>query len=1066
MKEQDRRGFIKTAALTTSTFVLSAYGGGKVSAEAFSRIPTTSPTQPITPDPLGTPKPTPTQTLARTGAILFTLQSPTTQTAAPFSLGYAFRRADVPPGQGLVSNIHNLQVTSKNFWPDGSLKFAVISGTVDLTANAPVIASLTSGAPTTAPALTTAYLRDTGCTASVSSGRFGTAFWESADWATPFQTWINGPHMSSWVYRKPIGSDAHLVAWLEVRLFSSGAVEVLPWIENGYLRVPGPTNKADTFTFTLGNSQRFSGAIDLKHHQRTPLVNGTALSYWLQTDPAVTPRHDVQYLQSTELVPTYRAKVSPTAPIVAKLAAEYVPLQQGNFNYDNDSMPSAGYQDPIGLLPQHDVLYLTATDNNAYAAVVRNGYSSGRYAIHYRDESTNRPLRFSQYPSLVISDNSSFKDNGGSTTSSYTPTISGLKPPTWDVAHSPSVGFMAYLITGRWYFMEEVQFAATANYLGENNNPLMRSGSQGLVQTTVGAWQTRSCAWGWRTLVQALCITPDDDTALRSEFIASVKSNIDHFHGRYVAQANNPYGWIKPGEAYINGNIRFGAPWQQDFVTAAFGYSVALGLPIPSDYAKKLASFFQWKAKSVVSRLGSSAGFWHINATPYTMTITPSATPDYEGGTGPWYRTDAEVYAATYHASPAWLGNKEGQLAGEILPGERSLWGNLLTALAYAVQHNVPGALESYNRLTGATNWPALRNAFDRSPVWSVAPSAAAPAWLAGKPLNQWFEIPGTAGAGGSAVDAYSGMALKDSTSEIIISLAGGHLDSSDNRVVSLALSSDQPTWTLRHAPGPVDKRNVAYNPDGQPASRHTYQHSHYIPSLDKVIHLGARSVYGDSWDFTTVDGFSLRTNSWDPAGTWANTVAGYGAGLVRATGVVYSTGGLHKWTPTGAGVWSNPITSRTNDIVRWPIAHDTLRDQLFTLQWGDGMGYNGERGVQSTKVPLSGATQYQVTYTPSAAYTQFQADKPTYAAMDYEPNLDQFFFYCGIGSGAGRIYVIKPNNGTTLDMEILALGAGSLTPPPVPSAGVHNRFRYVPALRGFVLLAIASSNLYFIRTS
>ena len=43
-------------------------------------------------------------------------------------------------------------------------------------------------------------------------------------------------------YRRPIGSDAHLVAWLEVRLYAGGAVEVLPW-KNCALR-PGLKRKA------------------------------------------------------------------------------------------------------------------------------------------------------------------------------------------------------------------------------------------------------------------------------------------------------------------------------------------------------------------------------------------------------------------------------------------------------------------------------------------------------------------------------------------------------------------------------------------------------------------------------------------------------------------------------------------------------------------------------------------------------------------------------------------------------------------------------------------------------
>jgi hypothetical protein len=996
--------------------------------------------------------------------MLLTLNSTSSQAAAPFCLGYAFRKGDVPAGRTLISNIATLQVTPKNYWPDGSLKFAIVAGTAPLTANTPLTASLSIGAAAASSPLATSNLRATGIAATVSCGAFGTATWAAADWDAPFQAWVAGPQMSSWIYRKGVGTDAHLVAWLEVRLFANGAVEVLPWIENGYLRVAGPTNKAATFSFSLGGTQRFSAAIDLKHHQRTPLIDGSALSYWLGAEPFVTPRHDVEYLQSTGLVPAYYAQVDRAATVVSQLASTFKPLQQSNFNFDGDSMPSSGYQEPIGLLPQHDVLYLTTTASTAYGAVIRNGFSAGRYPIHYRDESTNRPLRISQYPNLVISDGSSFKDNGSSTKSTVTPAVSGGAPPTWDVAHSPSVGFMAYLITGRWYFMEEVQFAATANYLGNGDNAALRNGSLGLVQTAVQAWQTRSCAWNWRTLVQALSVTPDADSLLRSEFITCVNNNIDHFHGRYVAKPNNPFGWILPGETY-DGNIRFGAPWQQDFVTAAFGYALAMDLPIPADYSVKLASFFAWKAKSVISRLGAASDFWYINAAPYNMVISPSAAPDYVLGTGPWYASDAEVYAGTFATKPAWFGNQEGTLAGEIMPGERAMWGNLMPALSYAVQHSVPGASAAYSRLVAASNWSALRSAFNRNPVWGVRPLSGKPLWVLEGAVNQWIEIPGTAGAGGAAVDAYSGFAWNDAASEIIIAAAGGHNDSSDNRVVSIRLAEDTPVWRTRMQASSNVTRDVAYYADGKPASRHLYSTIHHIPQLDRVMLFGVRFPYGSAVTFSKVDGFNLNTNTWDPAGTWPDlpSGAGYGACVIRATGEVW-TNGLHMWSPT-SNQWTNPLTHRTADFVRWPIAHDAKRNQLFTLEWADGEGY-GTAVINATRIALSGMVQKTVSFKPSSALDQFVVDAPTYAAMDYDPVNDQFLYYCGQGSGAGRIYVVKPNDTDSWEMTFLQLAAVSAMPPATRDSGVQNRFRYVSALKGFILLANASSNLYFIRTS
>lgn len=1077
MVDTKRRNFLRRSGAVAATGALAACGGGN--GEAFETESSTLFGEGASTSTLaGTTSSVAPTTLANAN---FTLTSPVGQSQAPYTLGYAFRQGDVPKGSSVAADVGSLQVIPKNAWPDGSLKFAVLSGIVDLAASVPKTINLRNAAvPSTTAALDTTRLRSTNIVAEIGTDAFGTVRWSGADWQTPFAQWVSGPVMSSWIYRKPVGTDKHLVAWLEVRLYSNGAVEVLPWIENGYLQVAGPTNKATRYTFSLGGTQRFAAYIDLKHHQRTTLISGAALSYWLGSDASVTPAHNKAYLQSTELVPTYMAAVSNLANAVLGLVTTYQPLQAGNFKYDQDSMASSGYQDPIGLLPQHDVLYLTSNAPVAYGAVVRNGFSAGRWAIHYRDETTNRPPRFSSYPNLNIRSGHGFKDTGGSTKSHFTPVATGGNAPQWDVAHSPSVGYLAYLVTGRWYFMEEVQFATTANYLGNGDQAWLRDGAKGLVQPCPGAWQTRATAWDWRARVQALAVTPDTDTALRAEFIASVEANIAHFHQRYVAQANNPFGWIKPGEAYSNGNMGIGAAWQQDFVTAAFGFALSLGLPTSATMAVKLSEFFKWKAKSAVMRLGTQAGFWYVNGAPYTLAISPASRPDYDKGTGPWYASDAEAYKATYAVAPAWLGKTEGTLAGEIMPGERAMWGNLMPAIAYAVRHGVPGASEALSRVTSATNWGTLRAAFDQRPVWGIQPARASstppvpvvppvsdttgtPAWLAGAAVGQWIEIPGTGGAGGAAVDAYCGIAYNEKTNEILIAAAGGHSDSYDNRVVSLRLTDNAPKWIQRSAPSVNTLKDVAYYPDGKPTSRHTYASTHFVPQVNRLMLFGTRAAAGNAYFFPAVSGFNLDTNTWDPAGTWADLPSGYniGAVMLRQTGEVW-TSNLERWSPA-TKQWTRPIKTRTNDLVRMPIAHDSLRNQLFTLNWGDGFGYSTQ-ALFSTVVPVNGTTQYKIKFNPSAALTQLIADRPTYSAMDYDPENDRFLFYCGQGGGAGRVYVIKPNAGYTWDISFLQTTGVQI--PAVPSSGIHNRFRYIPALRGFLLMPTGKSNLFFIRTA
>lgn len=520
--------------------------------------------------------------------------------------------------------------------------------------------------------------------------------------------------MSSWIYRKPVGTDAHLVAWLEVRLFAGGAVEILPWIENGYLRVAGPSAKSATYTFTLGGTQRFSGTINLLSRQRTPLVSGTLLSHWLGADPAVTPRHDTAYLQSTRLVPSYRATVSPTAGIVTGLPSTYSPLQEGSYP---SAMGTAGYHGSIGLLPEWDVLYLTSTASTVWAAVQRNAYSAGRYGFHMRDEATNRPLRFEQHPNLVIDSSSNVVGTGSSSTNDYTRTVTGGGAPAYNSTHAPAMGYMAALLTGRLYHVETTQFQAGVSYL--KNTDINRGFGLGTLATSVGANTIRGAAWSLRTLAQAVAITPDGDV-LQTSLNTSFEANINRYHARYVASGSASQGWVTPYSDYSGaGDGRYETPvWQQDFFTAVWGMAKSLGLPLSATRSTQLDALFAWVAQSIVGRLGGTGAteFLYRDAAQYQMAVAPTDTPSW-GGSGPWYANWGDIWTATGSGE-----RTVGPLRGGNFPEATSYWGNLQPAIAYAVEHGVPGALAGYNRMIGASNWSSLATSLNSAPTWGVMP--------------------------------------------------------------------------------------------------------------------------------------------------------------------------------------------------------------------------------------------------------------------------------------------------------------------------------------------------------
>ncbi len=343
-------------------------------------------------------------------------------------------------------------------------------------------------------------------------------------------------------------------------------------------------------------------------------------------------------------------------------------------------------------------------------------------------------------------------------------------------------------------------------------------------------------------------------------------------------------------------------------------------------------------------------------------------------------------------------------------------------------------------------------------------PAGPLPAWLDGRPLNEWFPIDDTAGAGGAQVDTYSGFALR--VTELWCLACGGH-GPTDNRVTSIDLADDAPSWALRHAPSAardlVDDQ--PYNADGLPTSRHTYRHNIWVPELNRLMMFGCRGTSPNAHHYFTVDGFDPDTDKWDPAGTWPTIPDGAGFGQVRDGAGQVWTQGWHRFDPATVS-WTDPgITHEGVSLSRSPTTYDPVRDQIVCVQWGDGFGSG--TGVNAVRMPLSGTTRKDITFNASAALTQFITDASLYGAMDHCPDNDKFLWYSGTGNGVGRFYWISPNAGEAWDIEIAVFGPNSAAPlPATPSAGCNGKLAYVAALKGFVLLPHEGAPLYFLRTA
>lgn len=333
------------------------------------------------------------------------------------------------------------------------------------------------------------------------------------------------------------------------------------------------------------------------------------------------------------------------------------------------------------------------------------------------------------------------------------------------------------------------------------------------------------------------------------------------------------------------------------------------------------------------------------------------------------------------------------------------------------------------------------------------------PSWRRNATLNQWLEIPNTSGAGGAAINAWGALAENKATGELYIAAAGGHSDSSDNRVVSLALMNDAPSWVIRKAPSAQVQPDVLYYADGLPTSRHLYHHLHYLPARNVVLLGGCRYGYGGGTPTGPgMDAFDLTTNEWLPRMTFPD-IAPFSSFAVEVDGEGRAWTAIGQRFDPATLTWSTPGSGV--GLGRFPQATAPSRHAIFNLQHGDGQGYDLNLGLTARLLDTNTGNSVNITFNPSAGLTELTDARPTYAGMDYDAANDRFLFYSA--EATGKVYVVTPNASTVWDVSVLTTAG---MPTVAVGAGINKRFRYLPTLGGFVLLPSATSNLWFLPTS
>lgn len=420
----------------------------------------------------------------------------------------------------------------------------------------------------------------------------------------------------------------HLTARFDVRTYSqlNNQVRVDVVVENTPTFTPSP--RAYTYDVdVLINGSSVYRQSALRHLNRARWHK----ALWSNQSGAspVHVMHNTGYLIATNAVPNYDQSIVPQESVLANFAKNLTADMLGPMKIGplNPYMPSVGGRADIGPLPSWAVSYLLTMDLRARASMMALADGSGSWPVHFRDEKTGHPVRLDNEINKNFSTHMNLSNKGPLPVprcANNDPTLCAT-PYTHDTAHQPSMAYLPYLLTGDYYYLEEVQFWASWN--PTQTDPSGHGYGQGLVR-----WQqVRGQAWSLRTLGHAAYITPDNHF-LKDYFGKMLNNNLDWYHTVYVQGNPNALG-AYDGSGAGSFQIQGFAPWQDDFLTWSFGFLAELGFP-------KAEPILKWKARYPVGRMTAPGYCWTDGSSYYLNHRDPVSKRVYG--------SFAELYSANF----------------------------------------------------------------------------------------------------------------------------------------------------------------------------------------------------------------------------------------------------------------------------------------------------------------------------------------------------------------------------------------------------------------------------------
>lgn len=696
--------------------------------------------------------------------------------------------------QGEIQNYAKAQGTGvtgltqcdvKNRWPDGSVKFAIVSFLADIPAEGSIEVDFTNQATgnnnnflSKADMLTQNYdfdgtIETTGYPQAGATVMSARAMLQ----ADHYRYWLQGPIVTAVIledqnpslpYDTSLGiTPLHPIfeAWFYP---ANGSVELGYTLENSWA-----STDAQKSMRTVSYSLRLTEG----QARRQVATHGTfthdARVRWHQQHKVgpdsgnIHIQHDPSYLIASGAVPNFDTSLNISPDVVTARAnawnnsdKSYDVGSNGIGNYDTCDIDGGGSNHWIGPMPTWDILWVMTQDERMAKASLGNANLAGFFLFHLRerdqqagtgnwfdaDEGQSGTVEtFGKLVSVnarklinlsVISDenkcpqqaedkiNTLQRGNGGWCNRYEAP---------FDTSHMPDVAYVPYLISGRFYYLEELLMQAafvvghkTELYWDGNGYVCSPTGDDGYI---VGD-QIRGVGWAFRTLVYANFIAVDgsperdylndkllDNIAFwegRNDLPLSDTSRQNHYNLGQTTWEPSPLGLIDSADDLAGPVIGSEASkvtslWMENFLVFSWGIARDM-LGAPTDNLLKYTARHRFNVL--------------LNPTVQQPQLLESYRFATRLSNGSLLSTWDQVN--TTHGGMSWLDENE-------LSTDHSYGYINLSAMSYLVPYTVDNysGAEAWNTLYGATGrasgklWRRPQVLENNSPKWSILPRVA-----------------------------------------------------------------------------------------------------------------------------------------------------------------------------------------------------------------------------------------------------------------------------------------------------------------------------------------------------